>query len=249
MLGSLSTAFKRMDLDHSIFSSYRVQLALRSIEINSRYTPSPKLPITPDQLESIIGVMRRKGEDPAVICAISFAFIGLFRQSNLAPPTERAFDPTRHFTRGDVTRVPGGVEVVVKWTKTIQKAQDAPTIMLPRIPGRAFCPVMALDSMILSGSAPHPTAALFTTREGRPMCLGFLKKAWVRALLALNLPPERLSLHSLRSGGATAVWHTGKVSELDLMRHGTWASTAWKGYVRGPHKDSTVLQAFKQLSK
>ena len=52
MIGSLSTAFKRAGLDSSIFSSFKVNSALRSLDINSRYILSPKLPITPHQCDN-----------------------------------------------------------------------------------------------------------------------------------------------------------------------------------------------------
>ena len=140
LIGSLSTAYKRMDLDSRVFSSFKVQNALKSIEVTSRYIPSPKLPITPDELDRIIQNMRSRGEDPAAMCALCFAFTGLFRKSNLALPMEASFDPTCHLTRGDVTRVDGGIKVCVKWSKTIQKAKDATAITLPRIKGMAQLP-------------------------------------------------------------------------------------------------------------
>ena len=249
VIGSLSTAFKRMDVDSSVFTCYKVQMALKSIEVNSRYCSSPKMPITPEELDSVITQMRDSCQDPAIICAISFAFTGLFRQSNLAPSSEKKFDHTRHLTWGDITRVPGGVEVKIKWSKTIQKSQDATSILLPRIPGRGFCPVMTLDYMLLASPARGPDSPLFITRAGRTMPLGLLKKAWTEALIKLDLPTDRLSLHSLRSGGATAAWGSGQVTELDMMRHGTWSSTAWRGYVRPSQKDSTVTKALKGLNK
>ena len=137
----------------------------------------------------------------------------------------------------------------IKWTKTIQRAQDATSITLPSVPGRAFCPVAALDAMILASPTSHRRAPLFMTRQGRPLSLALLKKAWRDTLIGVRLPHEHISLHSLRSGGATAVWVTGKVSEMDVMKHGTWTSSAWKGYVRPPIQGSTVTKAFQHLSK
>ena len=249
LIGSLSTAFKRADLDATVFSAFKVQNALRSIEINSRYRPDPKLPINPEQLDQVIGRMRRDRHDPSIICAIAFAFTGLFRQSNLAPTLESKFDPTRHMTRRDIVRANQGLEVTIKWSKTIQRTQDATTITLPRISGREFCPVVAYDALTLSNPLKRDSAPLFATREGRPLSLGLLKRAWKETLVDLALPHERLSLHSLRSGGATAAWDTGKVSETDLKKHGTWSSSAWMGYVRTPYHRSTVITAFKGMSK
>ena len=115
MIGSLSTAFKRAGLDSSIFSSFKENSALRSLDINSRYILSPKLPITPHQLELVIQDMRRAHLDPAIICTITFSFVGLFRQSNLAPRREAEFDHTCHLTREDVARTRGGLQANIKW--------------------------------------------------------------------------------------------------------------------------------------
>ena len=249
MVGSLATAFKRAGLDPSVFASFRVHNALKSIDINSRYIPTTKLPITPEQLERVIRKMRAGGRDPAIICAIAFSFTGLFGQSNLAPQVESKFDASRHLTRGDVTRTPAGLRVNIKWTKTIQRAQDATSILLPSIPGRALCPVVALDTLIISSPTVSKCGPLFATAQGRPLCLGLLKRAWKETLIQLGMPQKSLSLHSLRSGGATAVWGTGKVSEHDLMQHGTWSSAAWRGYVRPTAKGSTITTALQQLSK
>ena len=122
-------------------------------------------------------------------------------------------------------------------------------ILLPAIAGREFCPLAALDAMLAGAPRASPHAPLFITRAGHILPLGFLKRAWQRAVKAVGLPQERLSLHSLRSGGATAAWGSGAVSELDLMRHGTWTSSAWKGYIRPAQSASMVHKAFRGLKK
>ena len=140
-----------------------------------------------------------------------------------------------------------GLTVAIKWSKTNQRAQDDTALTLPRIPGRAFCPVHAMDALTILNPVTAKTDPLFMTREGRPLCLGLLKKAWKDTLHRLALPADRLSLHSLKAGGATAVWGTGQVSELDLMKHGTWSSTAWKGYIRPTGKGSTIIKGFRHI--
>ena len=52
-----------------------------------------------------------------------------------------------------------------------------------------------------------------------------------RALVSLVLDPLQYSLHSLRSGGATAAAAVSSVSREELKRHGRWASSAVDNYI------------------
>ena len=91
------------------------------------------------------------------------------------------------------------------------------------------------------------TDVLLLTAQGRPLCLGLRKKAWVETPIELSMPYKQLSIHILRSSRVTAVWDDGKVTEHGLMKNGT--SSAWKGYMRASRKIEMVIKAFKDMSK
>jgi len=60
------------------------------------------------------------------------------------------------------------------------------------------------------------------------------------AAAALGLPRDSVSIVSLRSGGATAMWNAGFSAE-EIRRRGRWSSDCWKRYTwegRGRNKDA-----------
>ena len=77
---------------------------LRALPLTMRHTPLQRLPIDPRLLAAICRVCDNLSAMGIVLkLAFLVAFFGFLRQSNLAPPSPRTFDPSRHTTRGDVT--------------------------------------------------------------------------------------------------------------------------------------------------
>ena len=54
------------------------------------------------------------------------------------------------------------------------------------------------------------------------------------------MPPERFRSHSLRIGGATALYHKFKDIEI-VKRMGRWKSSAFQGYLWSAEEDSKGL--------
>ena len=248
-ISSLSTAFKRLGWDPSPFTGHFVLAALKSIDINSRYEPLQKEAVDPDQLDSLLAMVLAATRDYSLVCLLAFGFSGFFRQSNMAPPSARAFDPTRHFTRSDVTPADGGLTVKVKWTKTIQRYQDATAVFLPTIRGRHLCPTLTFRNMLVKAPTLFPSQPLFSHPGGAPLTLPYVTREWKKALHSLGMDKSKFSLHSLRRGGATAAWGTGIVTSTDIMRHGTWASDSWRAYSHRPPPASSVVAGLVSLSK
>ena len=246
VISSLSTSYKKMNWECGVFTCFHVLNSLRSLDHNVRYMPVSRPPIAPDQLDLIITYCLTRGES-TVACALAFSFAGFLRQSNLAPKSAKAFDPTRHFTRGDVSVLPGSLRVRVKWTKTIQKYRDGTHVTLPAIPGRPLCPVSRYNNMLADRPTTTQHQPLFTFRSGAPMTLNHIQSTWRTALLALGLAGTGLSLHSLRRGGCTAARQSG-ATPTDLKQHGTWVSDDWRTSA-SPPVVSTVPMALSSLAK
>ena len=248
-ISSLSSAYKRLGWDPTPFTGHFVQAALKSIDVNSRYEPIQKEAIAPDQLDSILAMVLAATGDYSLVCLLSFGFSGFFRQSNMALSSAKVFDPTRQFTRADVSPGVQGLTVKVKWTKTLQRYQEATSVFLPAISGRHLCPVLTFRNMVIRVPTTAPTQPLFCHPGGEPLTLPYVTRQWKRALTTLGLDQAKFSLHSLRRGGASAVWATGLVSPTDIMRHGTWASDSWRAYSHRPPPASTVVLGLSSLSK
>ena len=137
----------------------------------------------------------------------------------------------------------------VKWTKTLQRYKEATTVFLPSIQGRVLCPVLSFRNMVLRSPTTVADQPLFVHKDGSPLTLGYVNREWKRALQALGLNPADYSLHSLRRGGASAVWDSGLATPTDIMRHGTWASDSWRAYAHRPAPASMVVKGLVSLSR
>ena len=80
----------------------------------------------------------------------------------------------------------------------------------------------------------NPANCLFTTSDGKVLSSGKMAQALKSAAGRLGLREEEVNVVSLRSGGATAMYHAGFSVEA-IQRRGRWASGCWKIYVQDAH--------------
>ena len=87
---------------------------------------------------------------------------------------------------------------------------------------------------------PKREGFLFTTSDSKvvqaELVSNLLKSASVRA----GYPRDALSVISLRSGGASAMWDAGFSAE-EIKLRGRWASDCWRRYVWGGQSSSTSV--------
>jgi hypothetical protein len=76
----------------------------------------------------------------------------------------------------------------------------------------------------------EPSAPLLRMANGSPLTREHIQALLERAAVACDLPPDRFRSHSLRIGGATALYHV--YHDVDIIkRYGRWASGAFQGYL------------------
>ena len=78
--------------------------------------------------------------------------------------------------------------------------------------------------------------------NGAPLTRTQIQEALERAAVAEGLPPDRFRSHSLRIGGATALYHIYKDVEI-IKRWGRWASTAFHAYLWEGRDDARDVAA------
>ena len=247
-ISSLSTAMKRARRPLQVLSHLKVQLATRAIEINMRHVPTRKRPVTPQELDDITKSVWYNTRNISAVCAIAMAFTGFLRQSNLVAKSAAAFDPTRTMTRADITKTGAVLNVTLKWSKTIQRTADAAHITLPSIKGRWFCPVATYLAMVQALPTTHQDQPLFVHKDGKPLTVRYLTKVWKDGVRTVGLDPQSISLHSLRKGGATAVYNSASAKDKDIKSHGTWTFSAWRIYAQRDPEKSSVVSVLKRLS-
>lgn len=105
-----------------------------------------------------------------------------------------------------------------------------------------FCVVRALWRHCREALArgAQPGQAAFCKPSGRVMRGTEVAVVLKAAAVQLGMPEAAMSTHSLRHGGATAMYHAG-IEESEIKWLGRWLSDAWMRYVHRTHTRSRGL--------
>ena len=209
-ISHLRTYFRMAGLDITPLMHCRVQLALRAVAMTIRQQSNTKLPVTPLILKRVLPFIRSQPDALPVSLGLLIMFMGFLRQSSVAPPSCAAFDYTRHLTRADASLSTAGLAITIKWSKTIQRAADLKTVLLPATSDSDLCPVRAYTALIRGTGPALPRAPLLTFKDGNPITTRLLARRWTQALQATGLSPLAYSLHSLRKGGGLLLLQSGR---------------------------------------
>ena len=244
--------FKTLGTHPVALDSHRVTWHLRAADLTMRYQPQPKLPITPRLLVRLCELSSHLGPlGPSMKVALTFGYFGMLWLSNLAPLSKPDFDLTRHTCRGDVFLAPPGILVYVRWSKSRQTTGRTTMIPMPQLAGHAVDPVAAYQLLLRQSPTTSSNQPLLThpsTRGLVTVSKRMLSEALRDMLVSLGFSDSRYTFHSLRRGGCTTAYKGG-VSEVDLKRHGLWASNSFWAYVSKPHPaDSSVPAALRQAA-
>ena len=77
------------------------------------------------------------------------AFFSFLRVSNLLPHSTQSFSPIQQLAQGDLIFAPPGVNIIIKWTKTLQNRDKVKILKLPSLGSNPLCPVRALKNVLL----------------------------------------------------------------------------------------------------
>ena len=206
-ISSIKHAFMRFHWSLYPFSHQSVLSYLRSISINSQFSPTPRGIF---DLSTMSAISRACNilEDPILFrAAFLTAFFALFRMSNVAPHSRFKFDPNQHILRqGGIFHHPGA-HILVKWTKTLQDMSSHHFVQIPALKNKLLCPVTAIRHLLASRQLP-PSSPLFAHKNlpHHPVIDTTIRDAlrkhstaayygpWpVEECCSLDLPPEHLS--------------------------------------------------------
>ena len=79
-------------------------------------------------------------------------------------------------------------------------------------------------------SAERGEEFLFTMSDGSVVTPAPLEKLLKEVAVRMKFKPDGIRLHSLRAGGATALWHAG-FDTFTIQGRGKWRSDAFKTYI------------------
>ena len=236
VLSSVRRFHVELNLSPEVFDSLKFARWKRALFLTVRTCPMQALPLPFPLLERLVGLARALGgEGRAMAGFLTVAFHALARASTLLARSATSYDVTRLPTLADVTRMPSGFSLLLKWDKTHQVASQAFSVPLLRGGrGSTACPVRAVELLLQAAEGRGRDTPLFATASGRaggtrtslcPLTIGRARE-WLRILLAaLGQRPDAYTLHSLRRGGCTLA-SVGGAAVSDLQALGGWRSEA-----------------------
>ena len=192
-----------------------------------------KEPITPDLLDKMYKSLFNDGnvKNQRIICACLLAYAGFLRSSELL-----------NIRRCDITIFGTYMSVFIQSSKTDQY-RDGAWVVISRT-GTQLCPVENLERYLLwADIKEHSEVHIFSTlsackngsykirRCNKVLSYTSLRELFIEAFKPHVQDISSFSLHSLRSGGASA--SARGIPDRLFKRHGRWRSeTAKDGYVK-----------------
>ena len=75
----------------------------------------------------------------------------------------------------------------------------------------------------------HELGPFFTNEQDKPLLRSHVQEALAHAAVDAGADPKDIGTHSLRIGGASALWNTFRDTAL-VQRWGRWTSSAFQSY-------------------
>ena len=246
----LKNCFHNYYLPFELIESHNVKLMLRACSLTMDFRPVIKGIFTVQILNDIIRTCSILGQPFMYRCIFLIAFFGFLRISNCVPRSGRSFDLFRQLARGDILLTHPGLQIVVKWTKTVQKCNTFKTIPIGTIPGSPLCPISAFLAYTRRFPARdnHPMF-YFHGHSGKVVIATELhvRTALATVLRALHLDTKQYGFHTFRRSGATLAYNMG-VPLQDIQQHGMWVSDAVWAYIKPTPTQTNVTRAFTTLA-
>lgn len=218
----------------------RLRLQLRGVKRQERRTRRYMLPLSPQELrrakEACFNRLETDHNHRTIFAAVVVAFFGLLRCSEYAAMTAGSFDAEQHLCQEDVEFVTTAtgvdlVRITIKQSKT-DVFREGCVITLAATGGE-LCPVAALRAMRRGQPSGRRGRDPLFMLKGRPMTRRDMEAITKRMAKATRGSAKDTNTHSLRRGGASALYAQG-VSLKDIMLIGRWRSWAAALYVGRP---------------
>ena len=149
-MSSLKTAGRRFGWNLAPFDHHLVSSYIRSISINSNFSPTPRAIFDLNTLAAISKACEILYDPPLFRAAFLLAFFAFLRMSNIAPHSRFKFDRNKHILRQDILFLPPGAHILLKWTKTLQDSSAHHFVQIPVLKNPTLCPVRAIKKLLRS---------------------------------------------------------------------------------------------------
>ena len=147
-------------IDTSSFSDPRIRLYNRAVMRHRPLQLSIKPIIDIATLQLVAEQCNRMHMGHIFKAAILLAFFSFLRISNLVPHSNSGYNPLKHLSRGDLIFAPLGINILIKWSKTLQNKDKVKVIKVPSLGKSPLCPVAAVKQ-VLHRSSGNNNSPLF----------------------------------------------------------------------------------------
>ena len=201
--------------------------------------------MTPNMLRWLRGNLNTKKDwnDAAINAAIQVGFFFLLRASEYVKSEGTKLKEQRGLRGCDIRARKDGIDVkkfkdadevvlVIRGSKT-DKFNEGEIKNHSRSGDDELCVVQALAEFQAQAPqrfGPKAEERLFAWENGSLIQRGEVQAILEKAALACGVDPQYIGSHSLRFGGATALW-TAYQDTAMVQRWGRWASDAFQGYL------------------
>ena len=178
----------------------------------------------------------------------TIAYFSFLRLSNLVPHSAKMFSPLYHLARADILFASPGLQIIVKWTKTLQARNVVKILKIPSLGTNPICPVTAVRNLlrISPGGRNDPLFQYKTPKGWSPMTDNQVRTHLKVILKKLGLQDANLTFHAFRRSGATYAFNSS-VNLQEIQSHGTWTSDCVWRYITLDHNTSgQVALAFQK---
>lgn len=207
--------------DDSAFASAEVANVLSYNVKTSTHVQSQAYPISLSDLTIICEFIDCFPNLPlAFKPAILIGFFAFLRVSNLLSPSTNIWSGPHNLSAADVVPLSDGLVISLRSTKTIHNTKPV-LIRLYSVPNSTCCPLAAWQRYV-ANVKPHLQGPAFMVDRYTPLTARPLVNIMKLALQAAgNNNYIKVSMHSLRRGGAQAAEQNGATHRA-LKAHGTW---------------------------
>lgn len=219
-------------------TDFKLSCVLQGIRRIKGDAKNQKLPITTGILLDILKFLDLSNPSHCAVWAASLLlFYGMLRKSNVLPVSEKTFDHQKHLRRRDVKLESTKVQLLIRWSKTIQFQERQRILPIPRIPGHPLCPVAAVFHYFrVTPECPQDGPAF-----GSLTSTTFLRTI-KDALATSGYDTAAYATHSFRRGGATFAHQSGMSAE-SIRIIGDWKSACFREYIFESNEHVAQLMA------
>jgi integrase len=240
-ISSIKSKLNILGIKATAFYSPRVAIVITSLEKSKVFV------MKPEDFQAVFTQAERLPFKTFIRMAIILAYMAFLRMSNIAPKSLHDYDVLRDIRRGDITITHKGINVFIRWAKTLQKFRQTATIPLYVIPNSNLCPLT--NFLILKNNYPvkpaDPLLSYYQAGILRVVTQNQIRSAFHQLLNYSNLN-KNITFHALRRSGASLAFASG-VQFSSIQAHGTWTSDAAWSYIHHSARDTAIPVLFSRV--